>query len=261
MPRTLKQYYRAVLVRLGLFNEGAFRLVIDDIYPDDTFIVSFPKSGNTWTRFLIASLLAPEKELNFRNLDEIIPDVYTAAELVNTRPRPRYIKAHDAWFAHYPKSIYIVRDYRDVLVSYYHFHTALGQFKGDFSGYVEKVNTLHPFGDWTAHVRKALDFREKHPDKILILRYEDLLRDTVSELKKIAAFCRLSPALPLEQIAERCRFENLKAKESAHGSLFMDKSGRHFFREGKEGGWKEKFGEEDLRAIAPALELMKELGY
>ena len=31
--------------------------------PDDTFIVSFPKSGNTWVRFLIASMQHPQVEI------------------------------------------------------------------------------------------------------------------------------------------------------------------------------------------------------
>ena len=33
------------------------------VYPDDTFIVSYPKSGNTWTRFLVASLIHSEEPL------------------------------------------------------------------------------------------------------------------------------------------------------------------------------------------------------
>jgi hypothetical protein len=31
------------------------------VFPDDTFIVSYPRSGNTWTRFWIANLLHPEE--------------------------------------------------------------------------------------------------------------------------------------------------------------------------------------------------------
>ena len=29
------------------------------VFPDDVYIVSYPKSGNTWTRFLIANLIYP----------------------------------------------------------------------------------------------------------------------------------------------------------------------------------------------------------
>ena len=48
------------------------------VYPDDTFIVSYPRSGNTWTRFLIANLLHPEIEIGFANIDSVVPD--TAVE-------------------------------------------------------------------------------------------------------------------------------------------------------------------------------------
>ena len=39
------------------------------VYADDTFLVSYPRSGNTWTRFLIANLLHPEVEVGFANID------------------------------------------------------------------------------------------------------------------------------------------------------------------------------------------------
>ena len=44
------------------------------VYADDTFIVSYPRSGNTWTRFLIANLLHPEVEVGFANIDSFVPD-------------------------------------------------------------------------------------------------------------------------------------------------------------------------------------------
>ena len=44
------------------------------VYPDDVFIVSYPKSGNTWTRFLIANLVYPEKNPDFSNINALLPD-------------------------------------------------------------------------------------------------------------------------------------------------------------------------------------------
>ncbi len=39
------------------------------VRPDDTFIVSYPRSGNTWTRFLIANLLHPQEPVTFANIE------------------------------------------------------------------------------------------------------------------------------------------------------------------------------------------------
>jgi hypothetical protein len=44
------------------------------VYPDDTFLVSYPRSGNTWTRFLIANLAYPHESVSFLNIERLIPD-------------------------------------------------------------------------------------------------------------------------------------------------------------------------------------------
>jgi hypothetical protein len=264
MPKTLKQYYRRILVSLGLFDEGAFRLVIDRVFPDDTFIVSYPKSGNTWMRFLLANILAPEKAISFRNIDEIVPDVYMAREKVNSLRRPRFIKAHDPWFGYYPKTIYLVRDYRDVLVSYYHYQRGLNAFSGTISEFAEKIDTLHPFGSWADHTEKALAHSKAQPGKLLFVRYEDLLEDTEAELERVLAFTRLKSSQPLSQIIENCRFAQLRENESKHGSEFMDRTSKHFFRKGQQGDWKNFLRPGDFEKIPQAkkiADLLQQLGY
>lgn len=235
--------------KLGLFNETAFRLVMDEIRPDDIFVVSYPKSGNTWVRFLLATLAAPGQTVHFGNIDDYVPDVYSAAARVNAMRSPRLIKVHHPNFEDYPKSIYIVRDYRDVLVSYYRYHLSLGSFKGDFSSFIRNVNRLDPFGNWKDHVSSAYAFREKHPQRMLITRYEDLLEQTEKELERIVAFTGLGKEMDLKSVAEKCRFDELRRLEEKHGSAFREISGDYFFREGKAGKWKEQFSEEDLRFV------------
>jgi hypothetical protein len=92
------------------------------VYPDDTFVVSYPRSGNTWTRFLIANLIYPEKNVGFTNIEKLIPDTSSQSNrALKSTPRPRIIKSHEYFDHRYRKVIYIVRDPRDVALSYYDF--------------------------------------------------------------------------------------------------------------------------------------------
>src|SRR5579864_4614101 len=94
-----------------------------EVFPDDVFIVSYPKSGNTWTRFLIANLVYPEKQPDFSNINLVIPDPEALSKraLANL-PRPRILKSHQYFDPRYKHIIYIVRDPRDVALSQYYFH-------------------------------------------------------------------------------------------------------------------------------------------
>src|SRR6201993_2221688 len=77
-----------------------------EVFDDDTFIVSYPRSGNTWTRFLIANLLHPEEPATFVNIGRLVPD----AEIQSSRymrgvPSPRVIKSHTYFDPRYPRVI------------------------------------------------------------------------------------------------------------------------------------------------------------
>ena len=68
----LRWLYQRLLFRLGLSAPASEALTI---LKDDTFIVSYPKSGNTWVRFLLGQIRA-QQVLDFRSLEFIIPDIY-----------------------------------------------------------------------------------------------------------------------------------------------------------------------------------------
>ena len=169
------------------------------VRPDDTFIVSYPRSGNTWTRFLIANLLFGDQPVSFTNIERLIPD----AEALSNRylkgiPSPRVIKTHQYFDHRYPKVLYITRDPRDVLLSYYHFSRKYRHIADDYplEQYIHGVvtGTLHStaWGTWAENVGTWLAARNGRPT-FLLLRYEDLLEDTQTDLAKVARFFGVDP--------------------------------------------------------------------
>src|SRR5947208_15984533 len=90
------------IVRYALGTDVADRNLA--VYPDDTFIVSYPRSGNTWTRFLIANLAFPAENVTFTNIERLVPDTSSQSNRALKRtPRPRIIKSHPYFDPRYPK--------------------------------------------------------------------------------------------------------------------------------------------------------------
>src|SRR5271170_2976990 len=78
------------------------------VYSDDTFIVSYPRSGNTWTRFLVANLVYAGQPVTFANIERLIPDCEALSSRYLKRvARPRIIKSHEYFDPRYKKVIYI----------------------------------------------------------------------------------------------------------------------------------------------------------
>ncbi len=250
--------------KLGLVNHGAFMLQINEVRPDDTFIVSYPKSGNTWVRFILAQILSGQtRQLSFNEVEDIVPDVYRSKDAIDKMPSPRFIKTHDVLFRYYPKTIYVVRDYRDVLVSFYHYKLALKEYEGDFSSFIRSADVREPFGSWKDHVSKALAAsKEEHPSLILF-RYEDIKSDFEKTVREMTLFCGIQ-SINTEELKEITRFDKLRKVENESGSEFLTRSKQNFFREGQSGVWQSYFGQSDLDYLYSDHELvtlMNQFGY
>ena len=119
------------------------------LFANDVFLVSYPKSGNTWMRFLLANYINGGKvDLSLAN--RIIPDIHYNPQDIVESLNPRFIKTHNSYREEYKRVVYIVRDGRDVAVSYF-FH--LKKFKMlppeiAFSNYLSSFieGKLDPFG-------------------------------------------------------------------------------------------------------------------
>lgn len=241
------------------------------VFPDDTFLVSYPKSGNTWARFLIASLVRPNEKIDFSNVNRMIPgNEVTRNRDLMSMPRPRIIKSHQYFDPRYPRVIYIVRDPRDVVVSQYHFqrkrHVVADQFP--LSEYVTRfvAGQASFYGSWGEHVASWLATRHGRPE-FLLLRYEDMVEDTARELTKVASFLGLSSTPEtIAQAVERSSADRMRTLEKSQAQLFTStKNTRQdipFVRAAKAGGWRAALPEECALQLDEAWgHLIQWLGY
>jgi hypothetical protein len=214
------------------------------IRPDDVFIVSYPRSGNTWVRFLIANLLAPDEKITFRNIENYVPSIYKSADTLDTREGRRYIKSHNPCYELYPKLVYVYRDGRDALVSYYYYAIGKKVFSGTFEDFVFSP-FVEQFTSWKEHITRAREFASKYPDRILILRYEEMLLSTSPALASISRFLGLaSDPRAIADTATKSSFEHLHRVEKESGGETPGKKFT-FFRSGTSNQWRDHF--------APAL--------
>jgi hypothetical protein len=240
---------------------------------DDVWLVSYPKSGNTWTRFLVANLLCGENEsVDFTNIERRVPDIYkfNNAQLAAV-PSPRTLKSHEYFDPRYRKVILIVRDPRDVLVSYYHHHIKFGRIPPDYSllqfaqDFV--AGRVDTFGSWAENTGSWLGAREHDAEALLLLRYEDMLQDPLAALRRIVAFLGMDadPAR-LERVVEASsaeRMRELEKKQSGNWKATRNtRQDKLFVRAAKSGGWQQELPAEAVAMIESRWgTLMRRLGY
>jgi hypothetical protein len=209
---------------------------------------------------LIANILKRnDEEIDFHTVHEYIPEVGKQEEIIKALKRPRIMKSHAPYVSEYPKVIYLIRDGRDIYVSYYHHR--LKQLPPDctFRQFLERQD--HYPSTWGEHVESWISAGDT--SKILLVKYEDLVHDCNKELKRILNFIGINRSQSqLETATKASCFENMQRIEREKGRLFRRGGPDIFMRRGKTGDWKDYFKQEE-KIIFKAREgqFLVKLGY
>jgi hypothetical protein len=248
------------------------------VFPDDVFLVSYPRSGNTWMRFLIGNLMQPGRPVSFGNIESRVPEIYFNPDRVLRKlPRPRVLKSHECFQPHYCRIIYIVRDPRDVAVSFYHHNLKArnipdGYPMDDFIPRFIAAEFDTRWGCWADNVMSWHSMRQGRAG-FLLLRYEDMQKNPVQELVRIVAFLRQcsfreiddSPPM-LQRAVQLSSPERMRAleKEQARDWVLtkQTRQDKPFVRTATTGGWRSVLSSRSVAAVESAWGgVMQSLGY
>lgn len=234
----------------------------------DHLIVSFPKCGRTWLRMILNQIII--NDYGIKNGDLL--ETYSLTKSIKTIPnvdfshddRPNLKKVEDILtdksdFKN-KKVIFLIRDPRDVIVSYYFQYTKRGsreRANDNFDGTMKEF-LRHDTGsiDSLLHFYNIWAKNRVVPENFLIVRYEDLMDNTVYFLQRVLDFLKIPAKLEtIQEAVEYCKFDNMKRMETSgeFGNRLTpgNKDDVESFkvRKGKVGNYVEYLDSEDIEYI------------
>ncbi|KAL3314915.1 hypothetical protein Ciccas_006459 [Cichlidogyrus casuarinus] len=209
----------------------------------DVIVASFPKSGTTWLSEIVYLLT---NNLDFKaaqseNLEWRVPYIEYVwppkVELLS-RPEPRILKTHlpldllpdDVRSGRSARIIYILRDPRDVVLSYYNFakNFVPSGFKDKegLAGFVHRfVQDRLPYSPWKENIRSYLMVAAEPGSHVLVVTYEELKEDLPKAIRKIDRFLnpsRLLSGKQIDMIAKHCSFEEMRNNPSTNFDWWVE---------------------------------------
>ncbi|XP_063708275.1 sulfotransferase 1B1-like [Culicoides brevitarsis] len=222
-----------------------FEKYVDDIrdlqvFEDDIWIISYPKSGSTWAQEAVWQIMhdidieneagkAPlNTRIGFLELSALVelPNRKSSVETVKKMQRPRIIRSHlpiaflpkELWIVK-PRIVYLMREAKETAVSWYHhyinIHNFLGQ-KEDFLELFLKGNLI--FGNYWDHIEQFTLLHEWYKN-MKIYKFEEILTNMEKILQDLGKFLNksLTPN-ETEKLLHHLAFETMKSNPAVNGA-------------------------------------------
>lgn len=194
--------------------------------PADVVLASFPKSGSSWLRFVLADALTGG-EIEFDLIARLSPPLGRqrgaaailpgGGRLVKSHELPRFLPPSNR----HPKVLHLVRDGRDVALSHYHQLLRQGRVTTDFDTFYPDflAGRAGSYGSWRAFSRAWLTYWHRG-GAVELVKYEDLLEDPTSALTRISEALGLGLTQPdIERAVTRNAADRMRAKEATSTKL------------------------------------------
>jgi hypothetical protein len=233
----------------------------------DVYLASYPRSGNTMLRFILAEVLSGIPS-SFDSIQRIIPEIGVHVHAHPLLPGSgRLIKTHEPYRGKYQRAIYIVRDVRDVMLSSFARETAVDVLHiRTLNDYIRPFmqGRMTRFGSWQNHVEGWISSPLARRGDLLILRFEDVRNNLEGTIARCLDFMgkSASPEIICNAVHNNT-LAKMREKEDRATTLpkSPDGEGRWIGR-GSVGGWRGKFTEQQLEIVdAYACDLLAHFGY
>ncbi|XP_022641099.1 cytosolic sulfotransferase 15 [Vigna radiata var. radiata] len=249
---------------------------------NDIIVASFPKSGTTWLKAIAFAIVNrqcfssihnhPLLSSNPHQLVPYIEFMYPANSHFPTT-EPRLLGTHIP-FPSLSKSIidsnckiiYICRNPFDTFISAWHFFNKVRQYCSSSALTIEEAfemycNGIIEFGPWWSHMLGYWKESIVRPNKILILKYEDIKENVNLYVKRVAEFLDFPFTQEeesngvIESIIRLCSFEKMKDLEvNKSGIVYDGLENKHYFRKAEIGGWVNYFSPSMTEKLSKIME-------
>ncbi|MCB0738455.1 MAG: sulfotransferase domain-containing protein [Bacteroidetes bacterium] len=206
------------------------------------YLASYPKSGNTWVRFIIANIYNQLEnkvsEVTFHNVQELIPETGVEKKF-GFNKLPEVVKTHDRFKKGMKKTILIVRNPIDVANSYYHYLVSEKQKSVTFNSLLKDadkgLSAICAFA--TEYINSGIELK--------VLTYENLHSNSVREIKSLTNFLGIEVSQNvIEKAIELSSFNSMRKVENEHGRPYA-KTDFKFTRLGVVGDGLAQLNDED----------------
>lgn len=219
------------------------------LHPADIFFGSYPRSGSTWTRFVLYEILTG-REATFEAVNSTLLGVQRMNHGVPVFPGGgRLVGSHEQYRAKYRRALYLVRDGRDVLLSEYAYLTSLGLYRKDFdqflTGFLGAHGRVNGFGPWQQHVNSWLDSPIAGTSNFLLMQYEKLRSNPEDSFQRISDFLGIQTNLDaIQRALANNSLSRMREKERDTPQLPSGKDA--FVRSGSVQGWRGKLNQAQI---------------